>query len=563
MWNRERRLVVLATVLLMALGYLLVGPDLNLFPGGTDNHRTAHQILPGNSEIMSVTLLEVAAYHSKLEIEYFYNGSAGPYTTMRVDIPVTAGNDGYARRIQSSRAMVSPGRNKVTMAVYVQHSPQDVLSRYPQTQTQTVKVAILGQDGEAMVSRDFDQVIDWPSSDRYSLSSNKPEEIERLYKLCVETIDAEIGLENAKRGLEQILLAKPDYVPAYTELARYQMKTNWSPDGLLQAEQSLKTALRLDAKHANTLVLIGYVYAHQHRYKDAEEALRKAESIDSRNIWLYSNWGDLRSLEGKRREAIEKYQKAVVAPVSFYNYERARIYAYEHLLAILTEENRWPEVDALYQQRIAKYPDNGCYKADYAGFQLARHGDYENAIAIGGKALAQQCHDNRIDGRLILAMAYYTKWARLSGSNANARETDQFFNRGQALYSDMPGLLYSLARSPRTVIVIPALKRRGVGMDTPDREGVSALGHSILKHDIEAGQALIRHGANINQGMNPDGMTPLMLAASRGDHAFVAMLLKNGADRKLRTRSGYTAERIAAESGFKEIAAQLAAPSGV
>jgi ankyrin repeat protein len=63
--------------------------------------------------------------------------------------------------------------------------------------------------------------------------------------------------------------------------------------------------------------------------------------------------------------------------------------------------------------------------------------------------------------------------------------------------------------------------------------------------------------------MNPEGMTPLMMAASRGDHAFVAMLLKNGADRKLRTLLGYTAERIAAESGFKEIAAQLAAPSGV
>jgi tetratricopeptide (TPR) repeat protein len=559
MWTRERRLVVLAAILLLALGYLLFGSDAYFHIRGAENPQYTHKVLPGSNEIISVTQAEVSAHSSALEIEYFYNGSAGPYTTLRIEIPAAAVAVGPATRILSSRATVSPGRNKVTINANRLYQGVPLAK----SQTQTVKATIIGPNGEALVSRDFDQVIDWPSSDPFSLASNKPAEIERLYTLCVETIDAGQRLDDAKRGLEQILLVKPEYVPAYVELARYQLKSNWSSSGLLQAEQSLKTALRLDANHANVLVLIGYVYAHQRRFKEAEGALRKAETIDSRNIWLYSNWGDLRSLEGRRREAIEKYQKAVAAPADLKSYERARAYAYEHLLSMLTAEKRWPEADALYQQRIAKYPDDGCFKADYAGFQLARHGDYENAIAIGGKALEQQCHDARIDGRLILAVAYFTKWAKLSGSDANARETDQFFNRGQALYSDMPVVLYSLARSSHTAIVIPALKRRGVGIDTPDREGVSALGHSILKQDIDAGQALIRQGANVNQRMSPDSLTPLMLAASRGDHAFVTMLLKNGADRKLRTRSGYTAERIAAESGFKEIATQLAAPSGV
>jgi cytochrome c-type biogenesis protein CcmH/NrfG len=48
------------------------------------------------------------------------------------------------------------------------------------------------------------------------------------------------------------------------------MKTNWGPEGLNQAEKYLMSALKIDAKHANTKVLLGYVYTHQKRYQEAE-----------------------------------------------------------------------------------------------------------------------------------------------------------------------------------------------------------------------------------------------------------------------------------------------------
>lgn len=553
MSSREIRLSVLAVILLLALGYLLFGPDSYFRSRGAQYPQTTYKTLPGNNEIVSVTLIEVSTYKAELEIEYFYNGAVGPYALLHIEIPLSADSADTTKQIRTA-VRINTGKNKIKAPVH------RFLSGVPaKLQTKTAKVAILRPGGGELVSRTFEQTIYWPSSDQFSLASNELGEVERLYKLCVDTIDSERDLDNAKRGLEKILLAKPEYVPAYAELARYQMKTNWSPDGLAQAEQSLNTALRLDPNHANSHVLIGYVYTHQRRFKEAEAALRKAEKIGTGNIWLYTNWGVLRALEGKRHEAIEKYRKAIEAPPSLKTHERARSDAYVHLLEIFTADKRWSEADTLHQQRITKYPDNGCHKADYALFHLVRNGDHENAIAIGSKALEQQCPVQHIDERLILAMAYYTKWAKLLGSGADARTADQHFNRGQALYSDMPKLLYSLARSSHTATVIPSLKRRGIVVDAPDREGISALVHSIINRDMVATDNLIRHGSNVNQRLNADGLTPLMLAASRGDYDFVAMLLRKGADRNLRTRSGYTAERIAAMGGHKKIAALLTA----
>jgi len=408
-----------------------------------------------------------------------------------------------------------------------------------------------------------DIAIDWPSSDPFVLSGTSPAEIDRLYKLCVQTIDSGNQFDDAKRGLEQILLAKPEFVPAYAELARYQMKTNWSRAGLEQAEQTLKTALRFDPNHANSLVLIGYVYAHQHRFKEADDAFRKAETIGTKNIWLYANWGELRAMEGKRQAAIEMYRKAVDAPKDLETYERARRDAYAHLLVLLETKKQWQDADALYQERIVRYPDNGCFKAAYAAFFLDRRGDYDHAIAVGTKALEQSCNDGEVNTQLVLAKAYYTKWASELSRSTNTREADQSFSRGQALYSEMATLMYSLASSPHTAVVIPALKRRGIQIDTADREGITALGYSILNHDPAAALVLIRDGANVNQRLSQDGLTPLMVTASQGDREFVSLLMKNGADTRRKTVSGYNAERIAIARGFRDLANVISGRSGL
>jgi ankyrin repeat protein/serine/threonine protein kinase len=54
-----------------------------------------------------------------------------------------------------------------------------------------------------------------------------------------------------------------------------------------------------------------------------------------------------------------------------------------------------------------------------------------------------------------------------------------------------------------------------------------------------------------------DGFTPLMLAAYRGDEDAVEILLRNGANPKIRSRRGYTAAEIAAHNGQTKLAEYL------
>lgn len=561
--KKKWRISALLIILLGSFTYLMLQHRFSFL---LDDMFAKSTALPGENKIIAVKLTDVNPLTATLEVEYFYNGASGPMAKLQLAIENPTGDDNEKKKQPvkfGGMTSVSQGEGKINVRVSrtaVPYNPE--VLRYP-SHTKSVTAHLSSMANLALADRHFEVAIDWPSSDPFVLSGTTPAEIDRLYKLCVQIIDSGDQLDLAKKGIEQILLANPEYIPAYAELARYHMKTNWNHAGLEQAEQALRTALRIDPNHANSLTLIGYVYAHQHRFKEAEDAFRKAETIGTKNIWLYANWGELHAMQGKRQAAIAMYRKGVDAPKDLETYERARQDAYDHLLALLTEEKQWQQADTLYQERINRYPDNGCFKSGYAAFHLNRRGDYDNAIVIGTKALEQPCNDGRINTQLILSMAYYTKWATLLGRAKNVREAEQFFSRGQALYSDTPTLMYSLANSQYTTNVIPALKRQGIKIDASDRDGVTALGYTILNHNMAAALILIRNGANVNQRLNPDGLTPLMVAASRGDGEFVSLLLRNGADKKSKTLSGYNAERIARERGFESVANLLTVRSGL
>jgi tetratricopeptide (TPR) repeat protein len=502
-----------------------------------------------------------------VEVEYFYNNSAGP--TAKLYLETEQGAKQHSRA--GGMAFVRPGRNKVNIRLnrgFVFTNPEELRDIMPDDlkaplHTKSIKASLKSRSETLLAEGSFATEIVWPSSDRFVLSGPTAEEIDRVYRLCVQAIDRGEQFDSAKKGLEQIVLANPEYVPAYVELARYHMKTNWSPAGLGQAERSLMAALRIAPEHANSLVLLGYVYTHQRRFREAEATFKKAETIGTRNIWLYANWGELRAMEGKKRAAIEMYRRAIDAPVDLETYERARRDAYEKALMLLTEGKQWQDAEKLYQERNARYPDNGCLKAMYAAFRMNRMGDPDGAIEAGTKAHEQGCDDERVNTQLILASAYYVKWASSLGKAGDGREVEHLYNRGQALYSDMTMLLYSMAGSKYSVAVIPALKKKGIKIDTPDRNGFTALGQSILNHDVAAASALIRHGANVNQTFTPDGITPLMLASAGGSKELVVLLLKNGADKRRKTTLGINAERIAIERGFKDIAGLLSGQVGI
>jgi tetratricopeptide (TPR) repeat protein len=554
--NRERRLVILLSTLLLALGWLLFDYTRPFWaPPGSAAVRN-NGVLPGDNALIAVKLARIEPYQAHFEIEYFYNGANGPTAHITVEVLPAPGTSDPAKKFAATgyAPIAKPGKHKVNV---VAHRFTVSASRM---ESRILKVALKDSNGAALAERTFDQIVQWPSIDPFVLNSNEPDEIERLYKLCVKTIDSGQLFDHAKSGLEQILLAKPDYVPAYAELARYHMKTNWNQEGLGQAERALESALRIDPKHANSLVLLGYVYAHEGRFKDAENTLRAAEAIGTSNIWLYTNLGEMYAMQNHMQQAITAYGKAIEAPASLETYERARADAYWRLIDILIAKRQLKKADELYAKRIEKFPDNGCYKADHADFRLRKFGDYESAIALGTKSLEQGCQDA---ARKVLSMAYYTKGAAVLKAGAKPSEADQYLNRAQALYADMPNLLLALAGSDSTLPVISVLKRRGVQIDTSDRNGLTALALSIASGNSNAARVLIRQGADVNRKLSEDGLTPVMIAASRGDKAMVTLLLKNGADRKARTRFGYTADMFAAQQGFEEVARLLNERHGI
>jgi tetratricopeptide (TPR) repeat protein len=504
------------------------------------------------NELRSLTLADVEVPRARFELEYSFDGLNGP-AFVSAEIPPKDAKPGALSKGLRSPYPLSPGKNKANVWV---NRPFD---RATLLETRAVRVVIWDKSDNVLADRTFDLTVKWPSTDPFMLNSNDQKELDRVYTLCVKTIDAGNDFVGPRRGLERIVLANPEYVQAYAELARIYMKTNWNREGLGQAERALQTALRIDPKHANSLVLLGYVYAHQKRYKEAERELRRAEAIGTPNIWLYANLGELYAMQDDEVKAVAAYRKAITATKSLDTYERARADAYYKLIDIYSAKQQWSDVDQLQMQRVASFPENACYKGEHADFRLRKLGNYDSAITIATKAMEQGCTK---EIERTLGAAYYTKWAYSVKSGAPAKEADQYFNRGQTLYAEVPALLATLASSEYTRLVIAALKRRNIDIDTLDRNEFSALALSLIRVDSVAAATLVQEGANVNKTFGPEKMTPLMIAASTGDKESVLMLLKNGANRAAKSSSGFTAESIAKANGFNSIARLLSTGGG-
>lgn len=71
----------------------------------------------------------------------------------------------------------------------------------------------------------------------------------------------------------------------------------------------------------------------------------------------------------------------------------------------------------------------------------------------------------------------------------------------------------------------------------------SPICRAIIKGDVEAVKKFIEYGVNVNETSN--GLTPLMLAARFNNVAIVNLLLKNGADRRVKDEKGFDALKYA------------------
>jgi len=143
----------------------------------------------------------------------------------------------------------------------------------------------------------------------------------------------------------------------------------------------------------------------------------------------------------------------------------------------------------------------------------------------------------------VAAAAAFLCAARLAGA-AEATVAERFAN----------------AVESADLAAVKALVEEGHPVDTPIEyveKDATALYKAAGEGRTDIVRYLIAHGANVNYRGSEWGHTPLSEAATRGFDDVVEILLKAGADAKVKDRSGYTAFSVAVLNGQFDMAELL------
>jgi uncharacterized protein len=106
---------------------------------------------------------------------------------------------------------------------------------------------------------------------------------------------------------------------------------------------------------------------------------------------------------------------------------------------------------------------------------------------------------------------------------------------------------------------VASLLRLGASPDLADRDGWTALMHAAAhpsSGSVPAIRDLVRTGAAVNRRAGPNGKTPLMIAAEKGNELATDELLRSGAQADLKS-GGKTALDFALAEGNKRCAERL------
>jgi tetratricopeptide (TPR) repeat protein len=500
--------------------------------------------LPGKNSISGLTIRQDKQGAWRAEFEYYYTGEP-KFAALRIELAPSIGSSispiGSQRR-DTYLPAAQRGQHHVSAAI-----------AYPggeQTTRQISAKLLRSMTGDQVIaSQEIDAVINWPTfqtwiQQQQMVQSSPESNLNR----AVQLIDSESApqLSEAKAILEQLIAQNAQFDAAYVELARIAMKSNWGPEGLHQAEALLSSALQIKPANVNAKILLGYVYSHQNRFTKAEALFSEAASSDTRNLWLWTNWGEMLAMQGKLEQAADKYRRAITEPMTHDTYDRARAEAYSRLLELLQRREDLDGMEVLYKQRIGEFGPGSCYSSDYARFKLQVRGDTQGAIDLARGALNQDCEDS--EARQILGLAEYVKWAADSGA-----ERAKALNQARIYLPVGPMPLYLLAKSDRTVRAAKALIVAGEQIDQRDNDGLTALAHALQDGDLVAAKRLLMLGARADAPIGIEQMPVALLPVMEGKIEAVRMMRRSGVDySKLRFR-GTTAIDFAKQTGNSQL----------
>lgn len=472
--------------------------------------------LPGKNEITGLKVHQDDKGRWMAEYDYFYTGEP-VYAMTRVKLLSKEAPPDPSEIPSMAMGYGRPKRGTHHVSVEVQRPPSSnaVTTRSVAVEMHTPK--------ETVARQQVAQVINWPDI----LTSIREREMagkstEQIIEGAVKLIDDGHRESLAEAGLRlQALVSKdPQLDAAYVELARVAMKTNWGPEGRHQAENLLQSALQIEPGSVNAKVLLGYVHAHEARYAKAEALFTEVAKTDTRNLWLWANWGEVLAMQGRIEPAIQKYKEAVTRPQTHDTYDNARLDAYLHLIALLEQRDRLDDAQALYKQRVEEF---GCYSAEYARFMLLHRGDTASAITLATKGLKEPCGE--VESRQVLGAAHYLVWATSTGP-----QRQEALNQARIFMPASAQLMYFLASSDRTVAAIQQLKAAGESVDLSDNQRFTALAHALDRRDLAAARRLLKLGASPTAPISFDEMPVAILPVLTADIEAIKLLQQFGVD---------------------------------
>jgi tetratricopeptide (TPR) repeat protein len=478
---------------------------------------------PGTNSVSGLEVKPAEGGRWLVDFDYFYTGEPQG-AVFHIDLTLESGTGTTEFHGPKLAALPQPGAHHVRTSY--QFSSEGTSRQFIVTITTAA-----WPDPQVLASERIDRVITWPTLD------------ERDFDIAQNLIDngSEEAIRRARPILERLISKNPKFDPGFVELARIAMKTNWGPEGLHQAETLLNSALEIRPDSVNAKILLGYVYAHQHRFREAEALFVEAARSDPPNVWLWVNWGELLEMQGNTDRAIVEYREALTRHAALKNF-RARESAYDHLLSLLEARKDSDGMEALYKQRIDEFGPSSCAGADYARFKLNVRGDAQGAIDLARGALNPYCED--APSREILGLASYVQWAQGSGTTSAAA-----LNQARIYLPAGPMALYLLASNDNTMSAVGKLIAAGEAIDQKDNEQMTALAYALQRAKLDAAARLLRLGARPETPVGMEEMPAALLPVMDGNVDAIRVLQRAGVDYSNLHYRGATAIDFARQSG--------------
>jgi tetratricopeptide (TPR) repeat protein len=523
----SKRTVVLMAILLALLAY--VGWRSTEAPAYLPPGAVEEGPLPGRTTINKMDVRRKPDGGWELVVDYFFTGA--PLGTS-LQIEQLNARDGAVGALEPSQA---GNRNMVrganTLTIDLQRPGEDSV------RTTKEIVANIWLRGTVVQTQRLARTIEWPSFEAMQvdseMGSKTPDEI---LAHAVQLIDSEqeAGLRRAKLLLERLVAVNPQNDAAFVEMARIAMKQQWGVEGLSQAEALIRSALQLRPDSVNAKILLAYVYSNQKRYKEAEPLFIEASKVDTPNLWLGTNWGEMLQQQGKTSAAIAKYREVLAHPPAQDTYDRARRHAAGRLMALLNAGKDLDAIEVLHKQLTGDYGANNCYGVDYARFLVQQRGDTTAGMAMAQRASTSRCDEEA--ARQVLGLAHYLAWSR---SKEPGRA--EALRQARIVRPVGPALIYELAMSERTLPAIQQLIAEGERVDQLDNSRVTALAYALRANDLTAARRLLRMGAKPDALVGDEQMPLALMPVLTGNLESIRLMQSSGVDYSKLRYKGMTA----------------------